>query len=281
MSELFNIDPIILKIALGLTLLALASAVTGVFAYIKNDSLSADAIAHSTFPGICIGFMLSGSKSPLFLYGGALVFGLICQFLISKINQYSKLNKDAVTAIILTSLFALGTVLSDYISDNKSFTNKSGLKHFLFGQAASMQLSDLYFIGSITVIILITVFIFGRGLKTLAFDPTQFHMYGWSENLVRFFFDFVLTLAVIIGIQTVGVVLMSALVITPAVCARALSNHFNRMIGIAVLVNIVAVLVGTFWSYQTGAPTGPWVILILSILCFIALPSGKLIFRKR
>lgn len=275
MSDFLGIDIIVLKIGLGLTLLALSSAVTGVFAYIKNDSLSADAIAHSTLPGVCLGFILSGTKSPLFMYGGALVFGIICQFLISKIDQYSKLNKDAVTAIVLTSLFGLGTILSDYISDNKNLTNKAGIKNFLFGQAASIQTNDIYFIGSITCVILIIVAIFGRGLKTLAFDPTQFKIYGWSENLVRFFFDLTLTLAVIIGIQTVGVVLMSALVITPAVCARALSNNFNRMIFIAVIVNIISVLLGTYFSYGTENPTGPWVILVLSIIGFISLPVGR------
>lgn len=277
MDNILGLDIIILKIGLGLALLAVGSAVTGVFAYIKNDSLSADAIAHSTLPGVCLGFILSGVKSPVYLYGGALVFGLICQFLISKINQYSKLNKDAVTAVVLTSLFALGTILADYIAGSKNLTDKAGIKNFLFGQAASIQTNDIYFIAFVTVIILVTVAIFGRGLKTLAFDPTQFKIYGWSENLVRFFFDFTLTLAVIIGIQTVGVVLMSALVITPAVCARALTNNFSKMIVIAILANLIAVLLGTYFSYHTENPTGPWVILVVSVLGFVSLPLGRIL----
>ena len=274
--DFFHLDTTVLKITLGLIFLGIASGLTGVFAYIKNDSLSADAIAHSTLPGVCIGFMLAGTKNPYFLYGGALIFGILCQFLISIIDQNSKLQKDAITAIILTSLFALGTVLSDYIANNSSYTNKSGINSFLFGQAASTQSNDVYFIAAITGVIILGALIFGRSIKVLAFDSVQFSMYGWPKARIQFVFDLLLTLSVIIGIQTVGVVLMSALIITPAVCARSITNNFRLMVIVSILINIIYAIVGNYVSYKLESAIGPWVIMISSLLCFTALGYNQL-----
>lgn len=281
MTELLHIDPLILKIVLALTILAIASASTGVFAYIMEDSLSADAIAHSTLPGVCIGFMFAGTKESLALYVGALAFGIICQFLISKINQHSKLKKDPITAVVLTTLFALGLVLTKYILHSHQYTNKSGIKNFLFGQAASIQNYDLIFSAIVASIILVLIALFGRALKTLAFDPTQFQMYGWPKNTVKIFFDIILTLTVIIGIQAVGVVLMSALIITPAVIARSISHNFKKMFFIAISFNVMAALGGTFISYQFENPTGPWIIVVLSLISFVSIPVGGRILNRK
>lgn len=240
-------DQILQNIILGLLFLAVSSALTGVYAYIKDDSLSADAIAHSTLPGVCIGFMLAGEKSNVYMYSGALFTGMLCQFTISYIHQHSKIKKDTLTALVLTTFFALGLVLNKFILGSRNFTNKSGLNHFLFGQAASMQEADLWFIGIASLLVVALIVFFGRALKALAFDPIQFEMYGWSKKTVQIFFDVTLTITVIIGIQTVGVVLMSALIITPAVIGRSLSHKFPRIIFFAILFNCI--------KRQTGSET--------------------------
>lgn len=270
-----SFDPIIVNITLGLIILAIGSALTGVFAYMKNDSLSADAIAHSTLPGVCIGFIVAGEKSTIYMYLGALLTGILCQLLISMVQSNSKIKKDAITAIVLTTLFALGLVLSKYILESPDYTNKSGLTNFLFGQAASIQKADLWFMGITTVLIVALIYFFGRALKTLAFDPTQFEIYGWSKPLVQLFFNITLTLTVIIGIRAVGVILMSALIITPAIIARSLSNKFGIIIAIAILVNIFSALLGTYLSFLYENPTGPWVIVVLSLIAFASISIGN------
>ncbi len=272
-------DSILLNILIALLALSITSAITGVYAYLKNDSLSADSIAHSTLPGILIGFMFAGYKSNVHLYLGAVSTGLFSQFLISYLQAHSKLKKDSITAIVLTSLFALGLVLIKYVLDNPTYKNKSGLSHFLFGQAASIQYSDVLFITCISLFVLIIFFFFGRAIKALSFDPILFDLIGWSKTKINFVFDVTLTLTVIIGIQSVGVVLMSALIVTPAVIARALSNEFKKIAFISILANCTCVLLGTFISYQLENPTGPWIIISLSVVCFIALPIGSKLIK--
>jgi ABC-type Mn2+/Zn2+ transport system permease subunit len=98
-------DWILVNIVLSLLILSISSAFTGVYTYIRNESLSADAIAHATLPGVCIGFMIAGFKSTVWMYSGAFFTGLLCQFLIQFISQKSKIKKDTATAIVLSSLF--------------------------------------------------------------------------------------------------------------------------------------------------------------------------------
>lgn len=262
-------------------MLALSSAITGVYTYLKEDSLSADAIAHSSLPGVCLGFMVSGYKSNLHLYIGAIIAGLVCQFLISYISSNTKIKKDSVTALVMTTLFALGLILSKYILSSSEYFNKSGLSNFLFGQVASIQKADLTIVASISLIIFLLIIFLGRALKTMIFDPIHFELIGWSKKWIQLAFDLTLTLTVVIGIQAVGVVLMSALIISPAVIARSFSNKFNVMILLAIIANTFCVLLGTYFSYKIQNPTGPWIIVILSIFSFISIPLGAKIIKSK
>jgi manganese/zinc/iron transport system permease protein len=275
------LDSIIINIVLVLILLAISSAITGVFAYLKEDSLSADAIAHSTLPGVCLGFMISGYKSNLHLYTGALVAGLVCQFLISYIFSTTKIKKDTITALVMTTLFALGLILSKYILSSSNYYNKSGLSNFLFGQVASIQKTDLIIVASISLLIFLLIIFLGRGIKTMIFDPIHFQLIGWPKKWIQFAFDLTLTLTVVIGIQAVGVVLMSSLIISPAAIARALSNKFSSMMFLAIVANILCVLLGTYLSYRIQNPTGPWIIILLSIFSFISIPLGLKLLKPK
>jgi manganese/zinc/iron transport system permease protein len=159
--------------------------------------------------------------------------------------------------------------------DSHFYSNKSGLNHFLFGQAASIQRNDLYFILFVSVLLLTLLKIFNRALKLQAFDSTQFELIGWSKKTTNLCFDSALTLTVIIGIQAVGVVLMSALVITPAIFGRLLSNRFENIVRIAIVINVLSVCLGTYISLKLENPSGPWIILILSIVTFLTMIISK------
>ena len=226
-----------------------------------------------------IGFLVSGYKSNLYIYSGAILTGILCQFIISYVSKKSKIKKDSITAITLTTMFALGLVLNKFILDSSLYTNKSGLGHFIFGQAASIQRADVYFVLIVSSIVLTIVLFFGRALKLQAFDPIHFALTGWPKNLIQFAFDLAITLTVVIGIQSVGVVMMSALIISPAIFAKALTNSFRKMLTFAIVINLICVCVGTYISLLLENPTGPWIIIVLSISCFVALAMGSKIFK--
>jgi manganese/zinc/iron transport system permease protein len=273
-------DPIIVNISLSLTFLAIACAITGVFAYVKNDSLAADAIAHASLPGVCIGFMIAGYKSNIWMYSCALLTGIACQYLIHLIVRQTKIKKDTATALVLTTLFSLGLVLSKYILDQANYQNKSGISHFLFGQAASIQRIDFYFIASISCLLFVGFSVFGRAIKAQAFDPIQFKVMGWPEGLVQWIFNLLICCTVIIGIQAVGVVLMSALIITPAVIARSFSNHFRSIVILAIVINCLCVWLSTYVSIRLNNPTGPWVIVTISLLAILLIPIRNFISSR-
>lgn len=265
----------LLVVSIGTGILCLASGVVGTFSYLRKRALIGDVISHAVLPGVTIAFMLTGVKDPLYFVLGAIGSGLLSVWCVDYIQRKSKLKPDTILALCLSVFFGVGIVLLTHIQHSGNAA-QSGLDHFLFGKAASMNLKDVIVFSLIALLNTAVVIAFIRGFKVLSFDETYAKSIGFNVGLLKNLIAVLTVLTVAIGVQSVGVVLMAALLITPAAGARFLTNSIVRMLWFAALLGGISGITGAvISSTSSGMPTGPWVVICLSILAFVAILFGK------
>lgn len=276
-------DPNMQWIFLGCTLLGLSSGVIGCFSYLRKQSLMGDTLAHAALPGICIAFMLTGVKSiGLFLIGAGAA-GLIATFGIGYITRNSKLKQDAAMGIVLSGFFGLGIVLLTLIQHG-DYGNQAGLDKFLFGQAASMIASDVITMTIVCVSLITVCTLLFKQFKIISFDPGFARGIGYPVAFLEQLIMLLIVVAVVAGIQAVGVVLVAALLITPAVSARYWTDRLGLMVVLSGLFGGFSGAVGTWISASvSNLPTGPVTVLAATLLfCFSVLfgPQRGLIAKR-
>jgi manganese/zinc/iron transport system permease protein len=240
-------DPNMQWIFLGCTLLGLSSGVIGCFSYLRKQSLMGDTLAHAALPGICIAFMLTGVKSiGLFLIGAGIA-GIIATFGIGYITRNSKLKQDAAMGIVLSGFFGLGIVLLTLIQHG-SYGNQAGLDKFMFGQAASMIASDVIVMTIVCASLITICTLLFKQFKLISFDPGFARGLGYPVAFLEQLMMLLVVVAVVAGIQAVGVVLVAALLITPAVSARYWTNRLGVMVILSGVFGAVSGAVGTWIS---------------------------------
>ncbi|WP_284644642.1 metal ABC transporter permease [Paenibacillus silviterrae] len=263
-------DPNTQWILLGSILLGLSSGVLGSFAYLRKQSLMGDALAHAALPGVCIAFMLTGSKSIFYFLIGAVAAGLIATFGIGYVTRNSRIKQDTALGIVLSVFFGFGIVLLTQIQHSDS-GNQSGLDKFLFGQAASMVLSDVITMAIVASALVLVCFALFKEFKLLSFDAGFAKGIGLPVAFLDQFLMFLSVVAVVVGIQAVGVVLMSALLITPAVSARYWTERLGVMVVLSGFFGAISGLIGTFVSTTANnLPTGPLSVLAATLLFVIS-----------
>jgi len=280
-------DPNVVYVVAGIIFINSSAALVGTFAYLRKRSLLADAVSHALLPGICLGFLFAGEKNMPALITGAFITGWISIFLIDLIVRKSRIKQDAAIGIVISFFFAVGIVLLTYIQKNGN-GNHAGLDHFLFGQAAAISKNDVILFALVFFIILFAVVLLFKNLVILSFNPDFAQSVGIPVRFIEFFLTSLTVLAIAIGIQALGVVLISALIITPAATARMWTHHLKKMIFIAIVISIFSGIAGSFVSYtRAQMPTGPWVVVILSLITFVSVvmaPKGllrKFFIRKK
>ncbi len=258
-------------VLLGTMLLGITSGVVGSFTLLRKQSLIGDAIAHSALPGVCIAYLLYGSKSLIWFLIGAVIAGLISSFLIQMIINHSRIKEDSALGIIISVFFGFGIVLLTYIQHNGA-GNQSGLDDFIFGQAASMVGADVQLITIIACILLLITAIFYKEFKLLTFDPQFAKGIGIPAKFLNGLLLLLIVCSVVIGLQTVGVVLMAAMLITPAISARYWTERLSSMIIISGFIGGVSGVMGTLLStIMEGMATGPLIIIAATIMFLISL----------
>jgi manganese/zinc/iron transport system permease protein len=263
-------DPNIRFVVIGSVLLTASSAIVGSFTFLNKRSLVGDAIAHAVLPGIGLGFILSGTKNPVFLIGGAFITGWISLALVDLITSRSRIKEDTAIGLILSVFFGFGIVLLTVIQKSGNAA-QSGLDHFLFGKAASLVGEDLYIFAAVAIILLITVFLLFKEFALLAFDKDYARAIGLPVKRIELVLTSLIVLAVVIGIQAVGVVLMAAILITPAAAARFWTDKIKVMFLLASIFGAISGLTGAYISYIAPAmPTGPWIVIVISFIAFVS-----------
>lgn len=269
-------DPNIQWILLATLLLGLSSGVLGSFAYLRKQSLMGDALSHAALPGVCIAFMLTGTKSLLFFMIGAAVAGVLATFGIGYITRHTRIKQDAALAIVLSAFFGLGIMLLTRIQQSGS-GSQAGLDKFLFGQAAAMIHSDVVTMAVLAIFLTAVCALFFKHFKMISFDPGFARMLGYPTHGLEQFLMLLLVIAVVVGIQAVGVVLMAAMLITPAVSARYWTDKLGLMVVLSGIFGAMSGVVGTLVSTVANKlPTGP-----LAVLAATALFTVSVLFAPK
>jgi len=268
-SDLFT-DFTTQTIGIGTAMLGLLSGILGVYATLRKQSLLGDAVAHAALPGIAVAFLLTGTKNIWLILAGAAVSGWIATFWISAITFNTKLKSDTAMALVLAVFFGFGLVLLTYIQRLPN-ANQSGLETFLFGQAATLLRRDVYAMLATAGFAILLIILLWKEFKIFTFDPAFTKSLGFNNTLIEFSINFLIVLAIVTGLQTVGVILMSALLIAPATAARQWTNSLIVMVVISAFFGIFAGLAGTAISGAAdNLPTGPVIVLVSISLVFIS-----------
>jgi manganese/zinc/iron transport system permease protein len=259
------------NIALGSMLLGIVSGVLGSFAVLRRQGLLGDTLSHAALPGIVIAFMLTGTRTSIVLLIGAGIAGWIGTLILLRTVKNTKLSEDTALGVILSVFYGIGILLLTYVQGQNN-ANQAGLDRYLFGQAASIIASDVVtflVLGSAALLIVVLLY---KEFKLISFDMEFAYSIGYPVKYLDILLTSLLVVAVMIGLQTVGVVLMAAMVVGPGTAARQWTDRLHIMLILAGLFGAAAGVTGAVLSVQASRlPTGPMIILSLTVIVLISL----------
>ncbi len=252
--------------------------VLGCFIVLRNMSLIGDALSHAVLPGVVVGFIIAGI-SALGIFLGAVAAGLLSAVVMTWIQQNVKTKNDAAIGIVFTAMFSIGVMAISKVSREGAHLD---LDHFLFGNVLGLSNADLYLTAFITAFVLLSVVFFYRFLFATTFQPVIAATMGISVNAVHYFLMLLLSFAVVASLQAVGVILVVAMLITPASTALLLSTRLKWVLAIAAVVGILSAVTGLVVAVYFNTTPGPAMVLMATLFYLIAVffaPQKGLLFR--
>ncbi len=226
---------------------------------LKGWALMGDAVSHAVMPGVVVAYALGLPFSI-----GAFVFGVGSVALIGFVKQKSRIKEDTVIGLVFTGFFALGLVLVSKIKSNID------LMHILFGSPLGISYSDLNQTFIISAIVVTILTLFRRDLMLYCFDPTHARSIGINTGLLHYLLLSVLSLAAVAGLQTVGIILVVAMLITPGATAYLLTDRFDRMTYLAVFSSALSSIIGVYISFWSDIETGGSIVLVQTLIFLLA-----------
>ena len=226
---------------------------------LKGWALMGDAVSHAVMPGVVVAYALGLPFSV-----GAFVFGVGAVALIGFVKQKSRIKEDTVIGLVFTGFFALGLVLVSKIKSNID------LMHILFGSPLGISDSDVRQTLLICLIVVAVLITFRRDFMLYCFDPTHARSIGINTGVLHYLLLSILSLAAVAGLQTVGIILVVAMLITPGATAYLLTDRFDRMTILAVISSVISSLLGVYISYWSDIETGGSIVLVQTTLFLLA-----------
>ena len=270
-TSLFSIDYTLLLVLQGAALLGITAGMLGSFALLRQQSLLGDAISHAALPGIVLMFLCTHSKNPWILLSGGALAGVVGVMSMHYIIAHTKLKKDAVLGIILSVFFGLGLVLMT-VAQKVPTSNQAVLNKFLFGNVATLLPEDIAVISMISLFIFFVLLLCWKECALYIFDPLLAQSLGFKPMIIEAIITVLLIFAIVIGLQTVGVILMSTMLIAPAAAARQWTKRLKNMILLASLFGCCATTVGVYASSVVDhLPTGPAIVVVTSCMVIFSL----------
>jgi len=245
--------------------------VIGSFIILRGMALMGDAISHAILPGVAISYMLG-----INYFYGAVVIGVLTALGIGVIDQHSRVKSDSSIGIVFSAMFALGIIL---ITIAQSATD---LTQILFGNVLSVRDTDMWMTIIVGIIVLLAVIFFYKELLVSSFDETMAQAYGLRTRLIHYGIMVLLTLVTVASLQTVGVILVVAMLITPASTAYLLTNRLSVMVVLASFFGALSSIVGLYISFQHNMPSGPVIALAatgLFVIAFLFSPKQGVVWR--
>lgn len=246
--------------------------VIGSFIVLRGMALMGDAISHAVLPGVAISYMLGISY-----FYGAVVTGVLTAFGIGAITQNSRIKNDSSIGLVFSAFFALGVIL---IAKAGSATD---LTQILFGNVLSVRTSDMWLTLIIGAIVIFVVALFFKELLISSFDETMAAAYGLNTRFIHYAIMFLLTLVTVASLQTVGVILVVSMLITPASTAYLLTDRLSIMVVLAAFFGALSAVIGLYFSFLYNLPSGPVIALVTTgifVIAFLFSPKHGLISKK-
>ena len=276
------LDHTLITVGLGSAIFGIISGVLGTYAVLRKQSLIGDAISHAALPGICIIFLITGTKETSLFLIGALISGIIASSVIMYITNVSKIKYDSSLGMVLSVFFGLGLVLLTYIQKIPN-ANQAGLERFLFGQASTLLKSDVKVMAIVGLLVVFITSLLWKEFKLLCFNSEFGASLGFPIKKLDFLLTGLLVVSIVMGLQTVGVILMSSMIIAPAVAARQWTDKLWLMMILSALFGSVSGITGTLISFFIPKmPTGPIIVVVMSIITFISIlfaPNRGIIWK--
>jgi manganese/zinc/iron transport system permease protein len=275
-------DPSVRYTLVGSLLLGLCCGILGSFVVVRKMALVGDALSHAVLPGVALGFLWNLSKDPVAIFIGATLAGLLGTAVVNWIQQTTRLKEDTALGMVLAGFFSVGICLLTMIQRLPS-GNKSGIDKFLFGQAAALGPADVQLMAVVAAVSMILLAVCYKEFLVTSFDPGFARALGFPVQLFHHALMLMLAFAVVVSLQAVGVVLVSAMLITPAATAYLLTERMHRMLWLSGIIGAVTGVVGAFCSFLgPGLPTGPFMVLAASLLftgAFLFAPRHGVVLR--
>ncbi len=276
--------PNTLVVLVGTSTLGLCCGLVGSLLLLRKRALLADALAHSTLPGIVLGFLIAGSQEYWALGAGALLTTLLAAVLVSRLPVLTRIRPDTATASILGIFFGSGIALLSIAQRSSPGAYSAGLDHFLFGQAAGMLQQEAITITVVAVIVSALMVLLHKEFLVSCFDSTFGKGTGLSMGIIDLLVMLLLAITIVISLPAVGVVLTAALVVIPPATARFWTDRFTHLLAISAFLGALAGISGTLLSSQRlDLPTGPVIVLCSATLFAISLviaPHKGLLGRR-
>ncbi|WP_425424975.1 metal ABC transporter permease [Anaerobacillus alkalilacustris] len=258
-------------------LVGIICGVVGCFIILRGMSLMGDAISHAVLPGIVIAYMLG-----INFFVGAVITGVITALSIGYISQNSRIKDDSAIGIMFTAAFALGVVLNSTLKGTSV-----NLWHILFGNVLAVSRTDLWITFGMGIFVILMIILFYRPLLLSTFDPTMAKATGLPVKFIHYMLMLLLSLVTVASLQTVGIILVVAMLITPGATAYLLTDRLSTMLVMAAVFGGISGVIGLYYSVLFDVSSGSTIVLVASILFglafFFSPKQGVLwkIFRSR
>lgn len=254
-------------------MVGIMSGIIGSFIILRGMSLMGDAISHAVLPGVAVAYMLG-----INILLGASIFGVLAALLIGFVASRSKIKTDTSIGVVFSAFYALGFIL---ISMAESSTN---LHHILFGNILAVSDSDIMTTAVVLGLVILFVVVFYKELLVTSFDETYARTYGLKVQVIHYALMLVLTLVTVSALQTVGIILVVAMLITPAATAFLWTDKLNIMLVLSAVVGMISAITGLYFSYTFNWASGPAIVIVaasLFALSFIFSPKQNFFKLKR
>lgn len=272
------VDYSFVTVAIGTMLLAGVSSIVGSVSVLTKQSLIGDTMGHASYPGVIFAFMMFQTRNPVVLMIGAMASGYLSYFVVRFMTTHSRHSLVNALAIVSSSFFGLGMVLKNFVQGHENYSNaaQAGLQRYLFGQAAFVQIEDIYLIACVSCVCLVLFIVLYPAYKLYLFDTSFAQVSGLSIQWLERLTMFMMMSLIAVGLKVVGAVLMSSFLIAPAVVGILLGKHYHQALILSAITGVSTAFVGTYASsVVSGLSTGPAIIVCMSLVVFASFLYSK------
>lgn len=264
-----------LVVIAGVGLLGAGAGLVGTFAVLRGRALLGDALAHAALPGLCLAFLVVGSRNLPAMLLGALLSGVVGVAIITALRTWTIIREDAAVGIVLSVFFGAGIVLSRLIQNRNVEASKAGLDSYILGKTAGMTLDDVLFIAAIALAELVLIVLLFKEYQLVMFDPGFARSAGWPAPLLDLSLMVLVAVTVVLGLPAVGALLTSALLILPAAAARFWTERLSVLLALSAGLGAGIGVVGVVLSAQSRwTPAGPIIVLVGAAVFLVAMVTA-------